>query len=86
MLCLTTEVTVILTSRPTYNSQLKVHVERIKLPKYTTMRDLARDQRLCSSGMPYAVEGSLERQLVVGGVTGQWSSGSWAADREYWSP
>ena len=37
---------------------------------------------MCSSGMPYAVQGSLERQLVVGGVAGQWSSGSWAADRE----
>ena len=40
---LTTEVTVVLISRPTYNSQLDVHVERIKLPKYTTTRDLGRE-------------------------------------------
>ena len=41
---LTTEVTVVLTSRPTYNSQLDVHVEHIKLPKYTTMRSLAKEK------------------------------------------
>ena len=40
---LTTDVTVVLTSRPTYKSQLDVHVERIKLPKHTTMRVLARE-------------------------------------------
>ena len=36
---LTTKVTVVLTSRPRYNSQLNVHVDRIKRPKYTTTRD-----------------------------------------------
>ena len=40
---LTTEVTVVLTSGPTYNSQLDVYVERIKLPKYITTRDLERE-------------------------------------------
>ena len=39
----TTKVTGVLTSRPTCNSQLDVHVERIKLPKYTTTRDLGRE-------------------------------------------
>ncbi|EDR05145.1 uncharacterized protein LACBIDRAFT_329933 [Laccaria bicolor S238N-H82] len=33
---------VVLTSRPTYSSQLDVHAEHIKLPKYTTMRDVER--------------------------------------------
>ena len=40
---LMTEVTVILTSCLMYDSQLDVHLERIKLPKYTTLRDLARE-------------------------------------------
>ena len=40
----TTEVTVVLTSRPTYNSQLDVHVKCIKLPIYsTTSRDLGKE-------------------------------------------
>ena len=38
-----TEVTVVLTPRPTYNSLLDAHVERIQLPKYTTTRDLERE-------------------------------------------
>ena len=50
---LTTEVTVVHTSRPMCNSQLDVDVKRIKLPKYTTTRDQGgKHQPSCSSGMP----------------------------------
>ena len=38
-----TEVTVVLTPCLMYNSLLDAHVERIQLPKYTTMRDLERE-------------------------------------------
>ena len=63
---LTTEVTVVLTSHPTYSSQFDVHVERIKLPKHTTTRDLGRETpTVMQFWYDVSRTGNLETQIVV---------------------